>query len=223
MDQLLASIDPSALLALAGVLVGGILTRGAAARDGRRSFNSRMFEREIEYITEITRTAEAQVILLGLIHQDLDEQLKAAIEALEPGTEATLQCKMNPALVKRMGVATEEWRRVMARRYVEGTALTMKALTHFDNERAYAVGELNAGKVGGDSLPRIDLALKGIHLAGGAVGAQLNCLTASDYFTGLEGFRLRRRAKHELRRAEERFEDWAKGALPEAEQETSPE
>ena len=166
---------------------------------------------------EAIRCAESLLIITGNLFIGMEKQKKAALDQLAPGEEGTFTYVHDDGLVARQMEATADWRTVLARRNLDGTEETARALMFFDEMRAAAINDFVACNVDGPAMDRLGLALKGVHLASGVVGAQINSITASDYFAGFERMRLRRLASKELKRAQKNFDDWADATIPTAE------
>jgi hypothetical protein len=155
--------------------------------------------------------------MLYLVHGIDVDRFKQALSGatqggrgLAPGTRIDFRYERDDELRRRIETATEEWRTVLANRYLVARDPFAKKLTEFDKARASAAVYSNQNDAA-RYIQAVDTnmaaALEHLKLAAGIENARMNLILERSFRTGLTWFGERHRARAAYEDAVTKYND----------------
>ncbi|APX00439.1 hypothetical protein [Arthrobacter sp. QXT-31] len=127
------------LCGLAGVVIGAAATSLGAFAGSRRAWNTDQVKATNSFHEEVIAAAHSQLILLTLLRDRLRTHVQQLQSRVAEGHELSFEDGKylhDENHVSRLERATNEWRAVLARRFIYADEGMSKAIEKLDNSRA---------------------------------------------------------------------------------------
>jgi hypothetical protein len=191
------------LCGLAGVAVGAAATSLGAFAASRRAWNTDQVKATNSFHEEVIAAAHSQLILLTLLRDRLRTHVQQLQSRVAEGHELSsddgdyLHDKNH---VSRLETATDEWRAVLARRFIYADEGTSKAIKDLDNDRAAVTAALNIGEISetDDALQAFNASLALLYKEIRRRSLEMNVVLVNSFFAWPWNVRVRRQHMKDL-------------------------
>lgn len=203
-------VTATLLGSISGALLAGRATLSASREQVRAAHNQYWFPKQFDYLTETSEAASEQYIVLTAAASDLARFIEDARAARRTGKAVDPNYRVDDALRVRIQLATEQWRRLLAKRLMFAFPEVSESMVNFDAQREAVVLALNKP----DDAAVIRACLD--RLSGPAFGELMLALTlARNYHTSIlnTSLQTKRRAARDRKDAQavqdKAWDEWA--------------